>query len=79
MHFGEWPNGEVTWMVIGFSIFGYLLYIFSHSLEKRPFLQAFRKYFPFVVLPQILMLFYAIYLRIAQYDITINRYFVVVF
>jgi hypothetical protein len=25
------------------------------------------------------MLFYAIYLRIAQYDITINRYFVVVF
>jgi len=31
------------------------------------------------VLPQILMLFYAIYLRIAQYDLTMNRYFVVVF
>jgi hypothetical protein len=25
------------------------------------------------------MLFYAIYLRVAQYDITINRYFVIVF
>ena len=25
------------------------------------------------------MLFYAIYLRIAQYDLTMNRYFVVVF
>jgi hypothetical protein len=32
-----------------------------------------------VVLPQTIMLFYAIYLRIEQYDITMNRYFVVIF
>lgn len=32
-----------------------------------------------MVVPQVAMLFYAIYLRIHQYDITINRYFVVVF
>ncbi|MDR0772292.1 MAG: DUF4153 domain-containing protein, partial [Candidatus Peribacteria bacterium] len=30
-------------------------------------------------IPQIFMLFYAMYLRINQYDLTINRYFVVVF
>ena len=31
-----------------------------------------REAFPEVVIPQIFMLFYAIYLRINQYDITIN-------
>ena len=39
----------------------------------------FRKYFPAFAVPQLLMLFYAIYLRIDQYDLTMNRYFVVIF
>lgn len=39
----------------------------------------FRKFFPIVVLPQMAMLFYAIYLRTAQYDLTMNRYFVIIF
>jgi hypothetical protein len=43
------------------------------------FISIIRKVFPFVVIPQIFMLFYAIYLRIAQYDLTTNRYFVVIF
>jgi hypothetical protein len=80
MNFSEWPKGEVSWMVIGFSIFWYLTYIFSYIFEeKNKFIKTFRKYFPCAVIPQIFMLFYAIYLRIAQYDITINRYFVVIF
>lgn len=79
-NFGDWPKGEVSWIVIGFSIFGYIIYIFSYIFEeKNKFIKSFRKFFPFVVIPQIFMLFYAIYLRIAQYDITINRYLVVVF
>ncbi|MDD5377407.1 MAG: DUF4153 domain-containing protein, partial [Candidatus Gracilibacteria bacterium] len=80
MNFHDWPNGIISWLVIGFSIFGYLIYIFSESyMGEGKFIAPFRKYFPFAVLPQILMLFYAIYLRIAQYDLTMNRYFVVVF
>lgn len=67
-------------MVIGFSIFGYLIYVFAEPYaEESKIIAPFREYFPFAVLPQILMLFYAIYLRIAQYDLTMNRYFVVVF
>ena len=67
-------------MVIGFSAFGYLIYIFSRAYEEESALtRVFRRYFPLLVLPQVCMLFYAIYLRIAQYDITMNRYFVVVF
>lgn len=80
INFWEWPKGEVSWMVIGFSIFGYATYIFSYIFEqKNKFIKIFRSIFPYAVIPQIFMLFYAIYLRIAQYDITINRYFVVIF
>ncbi len=78
--FWDWPKWEVTWMVIGFSVLGYVSYMISYIFEwKSEFIKVFRKYFPYVVIPQVFMLFYSIYLRIAQYDITINRYFVVVF
>lgn len=80
MNFSDWPNGQVAWMVIGFSVFGYVIYIVSHALAQSvPLIASFRRYFPFLVLPQVAMLFYAISLRIMQYDLTINRYFVVVF
>lgn len=80
INFSQWPKWEVSWMVIGFSIFWYVTYIFSYIFEeKNRFIKTFRKYFPYAVVPQVFMLFYAIYLRIAQYDITINRYFVVIF
>lgn len=80
LNFSDWPKGQVSWMVIGFSFFGYIIYLFSQVVEEKNILiNLFKKYFPLVVLPQVAMLFYAIYLRIAQYDITVNRYFVVVF
>jgi len=79
-NFGDWPKWIISWMIIGFSIFWYLAYSFSQIFEeKNKFIKIFRKVFPFAVLFQLPMLFYAIYLRIAQYDFTINRYFVVVF
>lgn len=79
-NFWDWPKWEVTWLVIWFSTFGYIIYIFSYIFEEtNNFIKTFRKWFPYVVIPQLFMLFYAIYLRINQYDITINRYFVVVF
>jgi hypothetical protein len=80
INFSDWPNGEVAWMVIGFSFFGYLIYFASYIfVEKFKIVQIFRKIFPSAVLVQTLMLFYAIFLRINQYDITINRYLVVSF
>ena len=80
LNFSDWPKWEVTWLVIGFSIFGYLTYIYSYIFEKTEhIISIVRKAFPYVVFPQVFMLFYAIYLRVAQYDITINRYFVIVF
>lgn len=80
LNISDWPKGEISWLVIGFSIFGYLGYIFSKSYEtEHRMVQIFRQYFPMVVIPQIPMLAYAIILRINQYDLTMNRYFVVIF
>ncbi len=79
MNFQDWPKGMISWMVIGFSSFGYLAYIFSKPYEDTRFVAVFRRYFPYAVIPQIGMLAYAISLRIGQYDLTMNRYFVVIF
>lgn len=80
LNFSDWPKWIISWMVIGFSLFWYLIYIFSYAFEiKSTFVRIFRKIFPFAVLFQTPMLFYAIYLRINQYDFTINRYLVVIF
>lgn len=83
LNFWDWPKGEVSWMVILFSILWYFTYIFSAIFEEKTdnntLVKFFRKYFPYAVIPQLAMLFYAIALRIGQYDITINRYFVVAF
>ncbi len=80
MDFSDWPKGMVSWLVIGFSSFGYLTYIFSKAYEEEsPSIRFLRKWFPWMVIPQLFMLFYAIGLRIGQYDLTMNRYFVVAF
>lgn len=80
INFTDWPKWEITWLVIWFSTFWYLIYIFSYIFESvNKSINIFRKWFPFAVIPQLFMLFYAIYLRINQYDLTINRYFVVIF
>jgi len=78
INFTSWPEWIVSWMVIWFSLFWYLVFIFSYAFEeKMAIVRIFRKYFPYAVLLQAPMLFYAIYLRIKQYDFTVNRYLVV--
>lgn len=80
INFHSWPEGVISWMIIFFSLFWYLIYIFSYVFaDKNNLVRIFRKIFPLAVLLQIPMLFYAIYLRINQYDFTINRYLVLVF
>ena len=80
MNFSEWPQGEVAWMVILFSFFGYLVYFASYAFTNtfKP-AEVLRKILPIAVFLQTFMLFYAIGLRINQYDLTINRYLVLAF
>lgn len=80
LNFSEWPRGRISWLVIGFSSFGYLIYfaVYNFSKKFKP-AKIFQKLFPILVLPQVVMLFYAIFLRINQHDWTINRYLVMAF
>jgi len=80
LNFQNWPEWMISWLIIFFSLFGYLIYVLSFVIqEKSSFVKKFRKYFPFAVLFQTPMFFYAIFLRINQYDFTINRYLLLVF
>jgi len=80
VNFSEWPQGEVAWLVILFSFFGYIIYFASFAFREnfKP-ASILRKYLPTAILLQTFMLFYAIGLRINQYDLTINRYLVLAF
>lgn len=76
-NFSDWPKGMIASLVMGFSILAYFSYILTKS-SNSAMIKNFRKFLPFVILPQIFMLFYAIYLRIAQYGLTTNRYLIVI-
>ncbi len=79
INFTQWPEGIVSWLVIMFSFFGFVTYFLSYHVREERVVSFFRRWFPYVLAPQVLMLFYAIGLRVAQHGITINRYFVIAF
>jgi len=79
VNFSAWPEGVVSWLVILFSFFGWLIYFLSFSFKREKFVSLFRTWFPRVLVPQLGMLFYAIGLRIAQHGLTVNRSLVLVF
>ncbi len=75
----NWPKGVLSWLVIWFSFFGWAVYTLSYHVKNNHFVQAFRKWYPWILLPQVAMLFYAIVLRIGQHGFTVNRYLVIAF
>ena len=70
----EMPKGVITWLSIGFSTVAILTYLYL-----TPFKSSKKKLFWLVVFLQTFMLFYAIGIRIDEYGVTPNRYFVVMF
>ncbi len=76
----EWPEGVLAYMILGFSFLGVLTYISLYPLrDKYLWVRKAGNIFYIVLIPQIGMLFWALWLRISQYAITENRYFVFVF
>ena len=76
---GEWPIGWVSYLVLGFSTTGIfsLLLIYPLQFKKEnKFIYTFSKWFYFAIFPLIILLFMAINVRISDYGITENRYFV---
>jgi len=76
----QWPKGIISSMILGFSMLGIFTYALAYPLIiKDAFLQKISKWFFILLLPQIVVLFLAVRLRISEYAITEQRYFVVVF
>lgn len=77
----NWPKGWVSYLVIGFSTAGILALLLVWPLQNNDrfkWIKVYVKYFFLALFPLILMLAFSIYIRVSQYGITENRYFIVV-
>ena len=72
----EWPKNLLSWLVIGFSVVAVFTYFLWTPFWKTK-IEKYRRLFWWGLLPQIAMLFIAIFWRIKTYSWTENRYFVV--
>ncbi len=73
---GDMPKGKIGWMVSGFSVVGILTYLTIYPVhEKSGRLMAwfYRWFFALLIIPTTL-LGWAIYTRISEYGVTIERY-----
>jgi len=74
----DWSKISIGSVVIWYGIIGAIVVFFLHTLrDKNEWIEKFSKYFPFVVLLPLVMMFYGIWLRIGDYGITVLRYLLI--
>jgi hypothetical protein len=77
----ELPEGWVGKLVLGFSVAGILTYLLNYLLVKYDdsvVVASFRRWFFFVLLPMVVLLFVAIGRRLSDYGVTEPRYVVAI-
>jgi hypothetical protein len=77
---GSLPEGYVTWLVQWFSVAGILALLLIWPLRNREgqrWIQLYSKWFYRLLLPLVVLQFVAIGIRVAEYGLTIDRYFVI--
>lgn len=77
----NWPEGWVAYLVIGFSTAGILALLLVwplRKLEHFKWIKIFTRYFFMALFPLVVLLFFSIYLRVKEYGVTENRYFIIV-
>lgn len=75
----EWPNGWVANLVLSFSIAGILALLLLHPIRdkaKNRWIYFFSKGYYLALIPLIILLMLSIWVRISEYGVTVNRYFV---
>jgi hypothetical protein len=73
-----WPSGWIGWLVSSVAAAGTLALLLVHPIREREdarWVDAYARWFYVVLLPSIAMLLMAVGLRIGQYGITEQRYF----
>ena len=79
----EWnlPKGWVANLVLGFSTVGMFAYLLIYPIRNKPenqWLNIFSRWYFMALIPPVIMLHLAIWRRISDYGITVNRYTVLV-
>ncbi|MEN9604671.1 MAG: hypothetical protein RJB39_356 [Candidatus Parcubacteria bacterium] len=73
-----WPEGIISIMILGFSGLGLFVYMTLYPLIKQtPVFAKTAKVFFVLLIPQIVMLFYAVMLRVNDYGVTEQRYMLI--
>lgn len=76
----DWPKGIISYMIFAVAVIGILsallAYPFYTFQESKTPLKVYQKVYFKILLPMVLMLFAAIYIRIDSYGVTINRYII---
>ena len=76
----EWPEGVLAYMIIGFSFVGILALVLLYPLRATVvWVKKMSTIFYAVLIPQTGMLFWTLWIRVSEYGITENRYFVFIF
>lgn len=75
---GVWPVGQVGPMVLGYSAAGYFIYILGHNIDNK-FSFVYRKSFPILLIPLVVMQLVSSYIRVDAFGITESRYYVILF
>lgn len=74
-----WPNGWVANLVLSFSLVGILSILLLHPLKdnsEHSWIRTFSKSFYYSLIPLVVLLMLSIYVRVSEYGITENRFFV---
>lgn len=73
----EWPKGLVSHLVLWYSSISVgVIFLINKIIDKDKISNIFKRFFPKLVLPILLMMFISIGQRINQYGITENRYYI---
>lgn len=79
----EWelPKGLVSNLILGYAVFGILSLLLIYPVrnqDENKWLKTFSRSFYYVLIPLILLLFWAVLARVIDYGITEERYFLII-
>lgn len=74
----HWPSGQLGVMVLAYSAAGLMIYILASRLENR-FAALYRRLFPKVLIPIVMMQLVSVAIRLNAYGVTESRYYVTLF
>lgn len=76
----NWPKGIVVYLITVVSILGILTFLLIHpygNLREHSWIKKASRGYYFALLPLLVLLFIAIFMRINEYGITVNRFAIV--